>query len=258
MWHKAKKDDQNLILEYLKAEPALNTFLIADIENFGVDSQFQDIWYEMTEGKPIGVVLRYHQTLICYDKYNSSNFEILDEVLNCFTIDLIQGKASVIKAISHLGKVIHLPFMSLNQTPTFILNKDIKVANQMDAFEIAKSYENYPKVKALYSSDLSKRAEQIQHRISTGEGCHVFVKSKGEILAHGNTTAENSVSAMIGGLFADEEHLKLKKDILSFLSNYLLNKGLKPCLFASDETMLPILYELGYETMEDWGIIRRT
>lgn len=46
-----KADDtlNEQILDYLDEEKAMNLFIIGDIENFGYDTDFQDIWVDLGE-----------------------------------------------------------------------------------------------------------------------------------------------------------------------------------------------------------------
>ncbi|KSU84780.1 MULTISPECIES: hypothetical protein [Fictibacillus] len=57
-----KADDtlNEQILDYLDEEKAMNLFIIGDIENFGYDTDFQDIWVDLgKQGEIRGILLRY-------------------------------------------------------------------------------------------------------------------------------------------------------------------------------------------------------
>ena len=41
---KANEEHRFKIMDYCKAEPSKNLFIMGDIENFGFNSDFQDVW----------------------------------------------------------------------------------------------------------------------------------------------------------------------------------------------------------------------
>ncbi len=58
---KMSNHDKDRLLEALSADPAYNLFIISDIENFGVTTDFQDVWADVAEdGRIRGVMLRYY------------------------------------------------------------------------------------------------------------------------------------------------------------------------------------------------------
>ncbi len=44
MIRKLNESDRQLILGYLSDEPAINLFMIGDIESFGFAEDFQEVW----------------------------------------------------------------------------------------------------------------------------------------------------------------------------------------------------------------------
>ncbi len=44
MIRKLTVSDNDRLMEYLKEEKSFNLFIIGDVENFGYDSDFQEIW----------------------------------------------------------------------------------------------------------------------------------------------------------------------------------------------------------------------
>lgn len=258
MWYKAKTGDEDLIKSYCANEKHKNTFILADIENFGFSNQFQDVWYEMTEGKPIGVVLKYYQTLICYSKDNSK-FDLIPAIIRNHDIDTIQGDIETIQIVSDIiygySEAKLLPLYACFSETLNDISIVVQRAKEDDALEIAEAYTSYPNLMMLYSSDLQERAKQIAARIRSGEGIHAFVKENGQIIAHGNTTAQNTYTGMIGGLFANKENLT--EQIIAYLRNYLIDNNRQPCLFNNDDELLPILKKLEFNQVGVWGVIRR-
>ena len=50
-----KEKDREMLLSFLKQEAVYNTFLIADIEDFGFEEEFQTVFAEVENGECIGI-----------------------------------------------------------------------------------------------------------------------------------------------------------------------------------------------------------
>ena len=69
MIRKLAEKDRKTVMEYLSEEPAVNLFLLGDIELFGFDRDFQEVWGSFDErGAMDGVLLRYRDNFIPYFK----------------------------------------------------------------------------------------------------------------------------------------------------------------------------------------------
>ncbi|MBN2795100.1 MAG: GNAT family N-acetyltransferase [Clostridia bacterium] len=265
MWHKAKMQDQEKIMKYLLLEPIANLFMISDIERFGFESRVQDVWFEEIIEELTAVLLRYHDNLICYSRKMETDYAYVKDIILNYKISVISGKASVVEQIKFLYHmpecVFKMPFLKRRNAHEIIeLDKRITKATEEDTLAIAKRYADFPEFEHLYSKDVYERQKQISTRIESGEGIHVFIKEKGEIIAHGNTTAENTVAGMIGGIFVDPAYRNkgLGTQILRYLSEYLESTNRQPCLFYGNPELKHFFIDQGYEPIEEWGVLRRT
>jgi predicted GNAT family acetyltransferase len=261
MWIKASEKDRDEINAYCMVEPISNLFILADIENFGFDSRFQDVWYELREGKMIGVVLRYHDNLIIYSKNLESDFEIIKEVESMYKIRIISGKRSVIDNYSKQHDLTYFS-IAMEYTDTIIDKKTsrlIKVATTSDATDIARCYAEYNAFKGLYSDILEERAKQITDRMVSGEGKHVFIKDEELIISHGNTSGEMSFAGMIGGLFTNPLYQRkgYASEILTYLTNDLISRDKKAVVLFSNRELKPFFDSHGFVAVDDWAILRR-
>lgn len=261
---KGIEKDRQEILDYCLKEPIINTFIIADIENFGFSSEIQDIWYERKQGKIVGVVLRYHTMLIVYSRDLDMDFSQIEVIIDENDIELISGKGTVIDVLypylldQYSRKDTQL-CQYIDDHPLQEIEEDIEIATEADAMEIAISYGEIPEFDHLYSSDVNIRYDQIYNRIVSGEGIHIFIKDEKGIIAHGNTTAENSYSGIIGGLFTrkDKQNRGYGDLIISYLTRYLLNKNKHIALFYEDSTMDGFFKKNGFENIGIWTALRR-
>lgn len=264
MLNKAIEEDKVEIINYCLSEPIINIFIIADIESYGFSSKLQDIWYQRKNNHIVGLVLRYHTSLIVYSKDLDMNFELIPILLEKLDIDVISGKSTV---IDKLYKLLPDNYKRKNMNfceykiPNALaeVSADIIIAKTNEAMDIAISYGSIPEFKHLYSEDVNKRYEQIYNRISSGEGKHFLIRDRLGILAHGNTTAENSFSGMIGGIFTREEERNkgYGSQIISALTKDLLSKNKTVCLFYENEKEGKIFKKLGYEVIGYWTVLGR-
>lgn len=261
---KGRENNRKEILDYCLEEPVVNTFIIGDIENFGFSSELQDVWFEKKESNIVGVALRYHTMLIVYSKYLDMDFTQIERILDSYNIEVISGKNTVMDKLSHYlngeytRKDSQLCQYIRNQ-PFQGAKEDITIARGEDAMEIAISYGDIPEFEHLYSSDVNIRYDQILSRIVSGEGIHVFIKDEKGIIAHGNTTAENSYSGMIGGLFTreDKRNYGYCSQILSYLTTYLIGKNKEVALFHENSIEDVFFKKNGFENIGIWTMFRR-
>lgn len=69
MIRKLTKKDHEQVFSFLKEEAALNLFIIGDIEAFGYETDFQELWGAFEENGTLkSILLRFHNTFIPYSK----------------------------------------------------------------------------------------------------------------------------------------------------------------------------------------------
>ena len=82
MLKKCVTDDLQQLLEYLHDEKEYNTFLIADINGYGFESDCQDVWMDVEGEECKGVYLRFYSNLLVYSKEDTLNIEIMKKLAN--------------------------------------------------------------------------------------------------------------------------------------------------------------------------------
>ena len=53
MMKKVSKQDHEQVMAFLSEEPSINLFIIGDIEAFGYDTDFQELWAEYNDQEEI-------------------------------------------------------------------------------------------------------------------------------------------------------------------------------------------------------------
>jgi len=68
MIRRLSQKDHDIVMEYLLPEKEFNLFIIGDIENFGYEQEFMDIWGDFQGNQVTGILLRYFDSFIAYSK----------------------------------------------------------------------------------------------------------------------------------------------------------------------------------------------
>lgn len=258
---KAKEINRKEILEYCIQEPSINLFIIGDIELYGFDSKFQDVWIQKDLDVIKGIVLRYHQNFILYGKDKMNLTEIIG-LFKRHKVNIISGKASIINHLYPLIKesynIKEMNFAELSNDD--LLEKEFSnviTANKEDSNDIVMAYEHIKEFEYLYPGGFEDRKKQVLNRIVSGEGIHMFIKKNGQIVSHANTAAETSQSAMIGGVMTlpDERRSGFAKTVVSALCQRLMDDGKKACLFYKGETSKVLFSSLGFKDVDKWIVL---
>jgi len=261
---KADHKYQEEILNYCAAEPVMNLFIIGDIELYGFETEFQDVWIQKNDSKITGILLRYHDNLIVYSKTNDMTMTIIMTIVEVYNIKIVSGKKTVVEALINTEESIFTQkemFFSklINAEKLINSTNTISIATISDARDIAEAFGNIKEFKGIYSDDVEDRFKQISSRINHKEGEHLFLKKAGKIISHGNTAAETSSAAMIGGLMTIEgyRHQGYASQIISMLSNRLIGEYKEVCLLGSKPIENTFAGKLGFKTVGQWWVLSK-
>jgi predicted GNAT family acetyltransferase len=96
MLRKLNETYEYSLLRFLERDPEINLFIIGDLENFGFDKDFQEIWAEYNdEGEYIAVLLRYRTHFIFYSISEACAFEEFARIIASYPeASDISGSAS--------------------------------------------------------------------------------------------------------------------------------------------------------------------
>lgn len=260
------KSREPSLLEYLKEEAVYNTFLLADIVNYGFDKEFQTIYGDMEDDGLKGVYLKFYSNLIVYSRKNKIEKQFLKTWFQDWKPKVIMGKSSMVKEIHKL-----LPDYNYKEEPLYLLDSKenlekswlrentipegtIKKAGIEDVDRIYEFLMKIEEFKALYGS-----REMIEERFKTGDGVHYIMEKNGEIIGHANSTAKSLYTVMIGGVAtAPKERRKgVAGNLVYTIAKEILDQGRKPCLFNKREAEHNVYVRLGFQKAGTWGVMTR-
>ncbi len=197
------KSDHEQVLTFLKEEAAINLFIIGDIEAFGYDTDFQELWGMFTESGALqSVLLRFHDSFIPYGK---RNFSVTDyeEILSPHKPLKISGKSDIVEKFEdihsiHLGTKNKMYFCECKDDtalPQTGFHTTIKLATINDVKRIMKLRNT---IKEFPHTEESEKL--LRQSLETNTGRTYYIEEKGEIVTSASTSAENSLSAMVVGV----------------------------------------------------------
>ncbi len=260
MIRKLTETDRSEVLTFLSIEPAINLFIIGDIEQDGFEKDFQEVWGDFDQQHNIvGVLLRYNTSYIPY--YKDENFDpllFLEIIKSDQEHTIVSGKESVInifKPYLDTYKCKNTYFCELRTSDKLIeCSLPIQIATEKDAPRISKLLNEIEEF-----SDTTSDPDNLARVISSGSGRVYYTESdNGMIKNVVQTTAENSISAMIIGVATrvDFRGQGLMSQSLSKLCRDLIeceNKSL--CLFYDNPEAGKIYHSLGFQSIDNWTML---
>lgn len=260
MIRKLNEDDRQMTLEFLQDEPAINLFIIGDIECFGFNQNFQELWGTFNEFNQLeGVLLRFNECYIPY--YKNINFDITDFkniIASDNTTKIISGKESVVKQFKGIlkkQKEKSMYFCELVEGSRLKeYGSNIKIATEDDAIRVYNLLEN---IEEFQTTDTNS-VERIRKVISTKAGRIYFIEdSNGQLLTVAQTTAENSKSAMVVGVATRKEYRGrgLMSQCLSKLCHDVLLEGKTLCLFYDNPKAGNVYHKIGFQAIDRWMLL---
>lgn len=258
MIRKCTEQDRFTIKEYLKHDAEYNTFFLADIDDFGFESDVQTVYADEQDGQLKGVYLHIYKNMLVYSKTNEIDMDFLIPYINDNEIDVVMGKIENIEEAAEL-----LPSHNLRSQCLYILESEehletdetgITKAQLSEADDIFDFIQTITEIRALYTSK-----QMIVDRIGKNVGTHYTIRENGRIIAQANSAAASEYATMIGGVATDYGYRghKLASRIVSRLCRDILAQGKRPCLFAIENEEHNMYVKIGFVKAGRWGTMAR-
>lgn len=258
MVRKCTEKDRAKLHEYLKQEAEYNTYILADIDDYGFDSEAQTVYVDEDGDSIRGVYLCFYQNFLLYSKDNTINKEFLTELFRDYTADVILGKLECVHQLQELlpAYTIRSQHLYFLDSPDLLETNEsgIEKAQLDEAGEIFDFIQTIPEIRNLYTS-----RQMIVDRIAKDVGTHYLIRENGELVAQANSAAACEYTTMIGGVATNENHRggKMASRIVSRLCRDIIAAGKRPCLFAADREEHNLYTRIGFTKAGPWGIMVR-
>lgn len=211
MIRKLTASDNVQVMEFLMDEPSLNLFIIGDIESFGYDSDFQELWGDFTlTGNLRGVLLRYYHTFIPYGK---EDFDVLGfvDIIKKDPEFKLSGIEKIVEKLEdaiegNLGRKQVTYFCECTKEQFNGESSELFAVKKAGIDDIDRILELRAGIQEFVPNPHGK--EMMVKAMEIGKARTYFIEVNGEMVASVSTTAENSISAMIVGVCTSEKHRK--------------------------------------------------
>ncbi|KKK38498.1 acetyltransferase [Mesobacillus campisalis] len=260
MIRKLLQADHQAVTEFLSEEPSINLFIIGDIEAFGYDTEFQELWGEFSvDARLKAVLLRYHNSFIPYAKedFDVEGFAGIIKLLSKEPV--LSGKSAIVEQFEkvegiQLGKKQQTHFAECRNGKFLgTSSQSIQKAGIGDVDRIINLRQTIEEFTVNENARL-----MLRQALETGTGRTYFLEYDGALAACASTAAENSVSAMIVGVCTHKEHRQkgLATAVMQRLFKDVLEEGKTLCLFYDNPAAGRIYKRLGFQDIGKWTMYR--
>jgi len=259
MFRKCTSADHETVIEFLIDEKAMNLFIISDIENFGYEVDFQDIYAQFDQHGDIeGILLHYQNTYIPYAKTAIDLTNFVKMLKSDPNLLMVSGKEEIIQRIHDIYsfKQVKKTFFAELSTHLHLpeINHDypVKKATINDADNIL---DLQKQIKEFNITDFTKQS--YKRSLETKTGRSFFIEDQqGNVISLASTTAENTYSGMVVGVCSHPSHRKegLASLVMTELCKELLSEGKSLCLFYDNLAAGRIYKRLGFEDIGMWSM----
>lgn len=258
MIHKLGQADHAPLFRFLSRNPSFNLFIIGDIETFGYDVPFQDIWAERDEiGEVTSVLFRFYGNYIAVldDASDAAGYARI--VAADAAWEAIQGEASsAARLATQLGLVgcrsLHFAEMVNADSLDPSLSVDhVKKATPADVDRILDV-----RAAGLRAPTPADRESLLQVLEKNAARTFYVEDESGRMVAAASTTAENSLSAMVVGVCTRLEYRRrgFATACMTALARELLAEGRKLCLFYDNPEAGRIYNRIGFREIGKWDM----
>lgn len=256
MLRKLDKTFEYSLLLFLKRNPEINLFIIGDIENFGFDKNFQDVWAEYNdEGEYVAVLLRYRTHFVFYSDSLDYDIHGFSTIIGSYKEGTdISGEASVIKPL-----LDRLKWTKTREQYFAKLNKDKFIFDDKEDNVIKAEIED---AKGIYDlrqyidefKDFKTSFESIRESLFEGGSRTYIIKDKEIVVSSASTSAENSILAMVVSVMTHPNYRKkgLASRCVSQICHELISEDKGLCLFYDNPKAGSIYKKIGFEDIGKW------
>lgn len=257
--NRAKADDRNKILDYLRKDIGRCLYIYIDTTIYGLNKDFLDIWYDEDELGISLVVMRYHDAFQLYTDREEWDVDGVLKLAEEYDIQALHGKKDIIDALGEKiddNFSVHYGVILMGGKPRAhgLGDEDrVEEARPEDADEIA----------ALMCTDIfwssvydeKALASQLRERMETGMGRSFVIRDKGKIIVHDATFAETDDVAVVSGMMVDKAYRDtlLGGTMEYYVSRRMADEGKKVYFMIAEMKRAHLFEKLGNTIVTEYG-----
>ncbi len=250
-------NDYDRCMELVKKQPAENLFIISDIEAFGFDQPFQQLWGDFDEkGHLRAILLHYEGNFIPYGEGSFDAEGFADIFSKSSSAAILSGLESmttsilpyVTKPMKPTRKLYYAKCTDLSADIQHIETGNVKKATLEDVERISELTQQIKEFERPASTEERKRSMEM------GLSRTYYIEENLKMVSAASTTAENTYSAMVVGVctLEDYQNQGLASQCLAQLCRDVMKEGKSLCLFYDNPAAGRIYKRLGFKDMDRW------
>jgi uncharacterized protein len=262
MIRKLTRKNHDQLIEYLSNEKAMNLFIIGDVEAFGYDSPFQELWADFNDRGDIqGVLLRFYNGYIPYAKEAIDVEAFASIMLQDEKFEEFSGKESIVEHFEgypglRLGKKMSMYFAECIHANKLDQDLELPLVKRATLEDVSKI--TYLRSQITEFSGLPDQEEKVKEQMIAGVSRTYYIEQNEQFVAAASTVAENSMSAMVVGVCALPEYRQMgyATQLMNALCKDVLQEGKTLCLFYNNPKAGSIYHRIGFEDIGRWVMYR--
>lgn len=255
--------DQETLLAYAGQEPAINNFIIGDVEQCGFDVDYMAVYGEFDEEMQyLSLLLFYRESAIYYShqaRFSDAWLAIIDTHQPKF----ISGKKTVIDLVSPLFPSFEKKEMYFAKADKILdssVDESLEVIALSSEEQCGKLYDLLVTIDEFSVRSQEKNKFISDKMASLAMGKTYFIEKNNRIVATVAATAESSLSAVVVGVATSRSvrNKGLASALMSSLmKEYIHHKNKALCLFYDNPLAANIYKRLGFQDIDMWVMLSK-
>lgn len=254
---KLTESDRQAALQYMSAEPHYTHMMNFDISTYGFLDPNQEVWFQVADGAPALILLRYYDTILVYSRDDGFDPDPVTELISGLNAAVVLGKKSTVDALNSKGARMFVRydyFATLETTPPDTVGYDIFRAEERHIDGIMELHCNTDEFDTKMRRDSARKI--LEQAISNSTGRYYCIANGDEILSVVGSAAETADSAMLMG-FATAKSARRRgysTALTRKLCHDLMSEGRKSLhLFYDNPEAGRIYANLGFRQSGMWA-----
>lgn len=263
MIRKLTENDRKITLNYCYKDPSINIFIIGDIENFGMETDFQSVYGEFKDDELISVLLRYKENIIYYSHLEFFHTDYIS-IMNKYEFQFLSGRQSLMNLIKpHFSSFKEKPMYFAEATSLsteFQVDDndiiDVKTDDEIrKVFTLLKGIEEFDGMQKQEEDDFIKSKHRaLNHSVTYS------IEKDGVCASTVSTVADTQKSSMVVAVATAPNYRGLglaSKLMIKLLDEYINKRNKYLCLFYDNPSAGKIYKRLGFKDIDKWVMLVR-
>lgn len=208
MIRRAKPEDTQRILDYVRPHVSECMYLYIDIKKYGVEDEFLKAWVDEKDGELSLAIMKYHTGIVLYTDDENWDAQAVADLIVEENVNSVTARKELIEKLHEIladkyDDEYGLVYI-LSKLPVVDIDAEIEVAKPEDTLEIAYLVTMDEGIGAHY--EIEDFANQLKERMLTNFGRSYIIRKDGKIIGHIASYAECDGFATISGLIVHPDY----------------------------------------------------